>query len=253
MQYTLIPPTKELSAFISHFWTCTWDKDDESRNHWHYVIANRLTEITFAFDGKDLVFSNIQGHTQNPNRYKVPEFNYLLGVAFHSFAVPQLFRSSALELNNELLSLDTLLNQNGKLLNEQIALANSTNERIEILSKHFTAALRESNSCHNIMAKAVQEIGKQQGNVKVEALADQFCLSQRQFNRRFKEFSGFSPKVYSRIVRFESVLNNCPNPVSFTETAYQHSYADQAHFTNEFKALSGYSPRDFWRIGGAEG
>ncbi len=251
MKYAIVPPCDTLRDFISHFWVGTWEPGHQPVND-YYIIASSMTEIVFAFNEtshySDLLFSSVQGHTHLPNTIKVANYNHLIGVSFHSYAIPFLFGISPTELSREFISLDTFLGLEGNLLSEKIALANTTNQRIKILSDHFISALNKSKQGDTLIIGAINEIKKHQGIIKVEKLAESFHLSQKQFTRRFKSFSGFNPKMYSRITRFESMINQYPTTGNLTDTAYANGYFDQAHFIHEVKAFTGFNPKAFWQL-----
>lgn len=257
MKYTLIPPCKELNGLVKHFWTATWNAEQGQDNTRHIVVANSSTEITFAFSGhhdhSELLFSAVQGHTHLPGQFVVPVFYHLIGVSFHSHAVPFLFNVSPSELGNEFISLTTLLGADGVMLNEKVALARNTQERIDILSTYFISASKGRRLEDTLILQSVNEIKQLGGNIRIEALASQFGLSKKQFGRRFKNNLGFNPKLFARIVRFESVLASHPGAQSLTETAYANGYFDQAHFTHELKTFTGFKPKDFWNLGGDNG
>lgn len=253
MNYTIIPPCIELKDLVSHFWVGSWEVSTNKPNTDYFVIANSLTEVTFAFNGcdkqSDLLFSLVQGHTNSPRQFPVEGFYHLIGVSFYSYAVPLFFNLAASDLNNEFIRLDTFLGQEGSVLQEKMADANDTNTRIEILSKYLISVLRSKKSKNNSIVDAIKMVKHQNGLVRIDAMADEFCLSQKQFGRRFKEYAGFSPKMYARIIRFESVIKNYSKDISLTEMAYNGGFYDQAHFIHEFKSFTGFSPKEFWRIG----
>lgn len=252
MKYRIIPPCDELKGVISHFWAATWDAKSRAPNMVYYIIANTLTNITFAFDSankhSELLFSAIEGHTHLPQQLPVAGFYHLTGVSVHSYALPFLFNTPSSDLSNKFLSLTTFLGHEGSVLNEKTALANSIDRRIEILSKYFIALLKEQGKEDRLMTNAVKEIRKYNGYIKVMKMAADFNLSQRQFNRRFKEFSGFNPKMYARIARFESIIKNYSSLSALTELSHSKGYYDQAHFNHEFKAFTGFKPKDFWKL-----
>jgi AraC-like DNA-binding protein len=65
--------------------------------------------------------------------------------------------------------------------------------------------------------------------------------------RKFKDYSGFSPKDFFNIVRFKNVLKEAEQKRKpLAQIAIDSGYYDQSHFTNEFKKFSGYSPREFF-------
>ncbi|MDF9797896.1 AraC-like DNA-binding protein [Catalinimonas alkaloidigena] len=252
MKYEIIQPNEQLRDFISHFWVGTWDATTQKPNTQYYVVASSLTEITFAFAGEskqsDLLFSTFQGHTHLAGQFSVAGFYHLIGIAFYSYAIPAFFHIPASEVNKEFISLHTFLGPEGAVLNERIALASSTQQRINILSDYFISRLKKQRLEDVRITQAIQLINESNGRIAIENLARHFCLSHKQFYRRFKAFTGFSPKMYSRIIRFESVIHNYPRLSSLTETAYRHGYYDQAHFIHEFKSFTGFSPTEFWKL-----
>ncbi|SDF54823.1 helix-turn-helix domain-containing protein [Cellulophaga baltica] len=252
MEYNLIPPCKKLESHINHFWVCTWDAPLEKPNTTYYVVGSSLSEIVFAFNGNEknssFLFSAIQGHTHLANQYPVDEFHHLIGVAFYSYAIPNFFNIPATELNEKFMPLNTFLGKEGILLNEKIETASSTKERIDVLSEYFKSLLNQPKMEDLLITKAIKAIKNGNGNLKIEPLAYDFGLSQKQFNRRFKQYSGFNPKTYSRVIRFESVIKQHPTSSSLTEIAHENGYFDQAHFNNEFKLFTGFNPKDFWNL-----
>ncbi len=70
------------------------------------------------------------------------------------------------------------------------------------------------------------------------------CLSTRQFERKFLERVGVSPKMYTRIVRFNRTLDykrRHPD-VAWLEAAYAFGYFDYAHLIRDFKLFTGETP-----------
>jgi AraC-like DNA-binding protein len=252
MEYREIAPCNELKQIISHFWVGTWDTNNQSPNELYYIIANSLTEITFAFSGSgkhdELLFSIVQGHTHAPMQLPVVGFYHLIGVSLYSYAIPILFNLPSFELNQEFMPLTTFLGKDGNLLNEKIAVAKTTEQRIKILNSYFKALLTNQKINDTRMIKAIHEVKRHNGSSKIIDLASDSFLSQKQFNRLFKEFSGFNPKIYARIIRLESVIKNYPYFHNLTELAHNSGYYDQAHFIREFKELTGFSPREFWKL-----
>lgn len=71
------------------------------------------------------------------------------------------------------------------------------------------------------------------------------ALSERQFERNFKDYTGFSLRKYTKIKRFEQVYNelrSAQNIDNLTQFALQYDYYDQAHFNRDFKEFTNLSP-----------
>lgn len=252
MDYSIIKPCRELQDIIGHYWVSTWDADSQAPHELYYAIASSSAEITFAFSGPEkddeLLFSIVQGHGHSPMQYQVKGFYHLIGVSLPSYVVNALFKMPSLELSQEFIPLSTFLGKEGDILNEKIADAETTDQRIAILNGYFKGRMTHLKVGDSQMISAIQAVKKQYGNPRVMDLANSTFLSQKQFNRRFREFSGFNPKMYSRIIRLETAIKCYPFFPSLTELAHSSGYFDQAHFIREFKKLTGFSPRDFWRL-----
>ena len=82
------------------------------------------------------------------------------------------------------------------------------------------------------------------GNLPIERVAAEACLSVRQFERLSYERLGLSPKVYSRMIRFSHAYKykeSSPH-TSWTAIAHRCGYFDQMHFIRDFKAFAGHAP-----------
>lgn len=75
-------------------------------------------------------------------------------------------------------------------------------------------------------------------------------LSQRQFECKFIEQVGVSPKLYSRIIRLNYALQvKVTRPhLSWTDVTYEAGYFDQMHLVKDFKSLAGETPARFLRM-----
>src|SRR5699024_12361683 len=78
-------------------------------------------------------------------------------------------------------------------------------------------------------------------------------FSELQFGRNFKKASGFTPKFFARIVRFQTAMESFGlETQTMAEIALKCGYYDQSHFIHEFKEFSGYLPGEFF-AGNTEG
>ena len=82
------------------------------------------------------------------------------------------------------------------------------------------------------------------GRYRVDVLAHHTGQSIRNFQRPFRERVGVSPKVYSRIVRFEAAARTeaTSHHMSWMTIAHEFGYHDQMHFIHDFRKFSGETP-----------
>jgi AraC-like DNA-binding protein len=87
------------------------------------------------------------------------------------------------------------------------------------------------------------------GRVSITELADRFQMSRQKFAREFIDATGFTPKVYARLTRFQSLLRRLlTSDVSeWASISSDAGFYDQAHMINEFRDLAGVPPIEFFR------
>jgi AraC-like DNA-binding protein len=85
------------------------------------------------------------------------------------------------------------------------------------------------------------------GQLEISELVARSYLSPRQFERRFKYFTGVTPKIYARLIRFDAVRTSLfNNPYhSIAALAQDFGFTDQAHLIHEFKAFTTRTPGEF--------
>lgn len=95
--------------------------------------------------------------------------------------------------------------------------------------------------------QGVSAITASRGAIKAGELPAVVGLSERQFQRVFRNEVGLTPKQYARICRLRSTALDVLNAeqTNWGEIAAERGYADQAHLIHEFQALFGISPREF--------
>jgi AraC-like DNA-binding protein len=135
-------------------------------------------------------------------------------------------------------------------LPEQLAHAKTIDEQISILSSYLSQQ-QQSHKRHpdDITKFAISQLTQTKGIISLKELQQQTQLSERSLERKFKDTVGISPKMFSRIIRFQETLNQMRSNKydKLSDIAYENDYADQAHFIRVFKEFTGFSPLEFKR------
>lgn len=120
-------------------------------------------------------------------------------------------------------------------------------DRIEWIEKYLINALKQPDLTDRQITLAVNQINHSRGKQTVRALMEDICICQRHFERKFKLHTGFSPKEYSRIVKFRNALDLLRNTSSgnLLTVAVAAGYYDVAHLCKEIKTLSGSTASSF--------
>ena len=121
-------------------------------------------------------------------------------------------------------------------------------DRIRVVEEYLLAYLaRHYQPADSHVAMAVNMINHSKGKRSVRSLMDDVCLCQRHFERKFKHYTGFTPKEYSRIVKFKNAVEllRTTTSANLLTTAVDAGYYDLAHFSKEIKSMSGNTPASF--------
>ena len=147
--------------------------------------------------------------------------------------------------------MELFIGRKGAEIADQMILAKNNKDRVTLINHFLTKRLTTINSTEIIYA--VKSICSEKGNVNIRQIAKHACLSQRQFERNFKNLVGFTPKSFARLVRFKSLVDNyTKREQTLTEIACDFGYYDQSHFIHDFKQFSGYNPKAYFRDGANE-
>jgi AraC-like DNA-binding protein len=118
-------------------------------------------------------------------------------------------------------------------------------ERLNYIEEYLLGKLNCLNNIDKQFIYVAEYIRMTNGMVLVNELLDKVCLSQRQFERQFKNLTGMTPKMFSSITRFslsEKYLRLHPNESLFS-VALDCGYYDHSHLIREFKRFGGASPQ----------
>jgi AraC-like DNA-binding protein len=130
-------------------------------------------------------------------------------------------------------------------LRERISLANDFQAMIKATEDYL---LKKAQNC-KLDWLGIDKVLNQANfyQFSLDKLASQACLSPRQFERKFLERIGVSPKIYQRIVRFNQAMklkNQYPDK-KWIDITYACGYFDQMHLLRDFKQFTGTIPSDF--------
>lgn len=262
MKYFQIDPPPQLSGIVRFFWVLEHETSEGQPYH-HRTMADGCAEMVFHYQG---IFDEISGNGQTEKsfvsglsgpsaqfrRFSIHRSFGIFGVYLYPFVITQLFKIPGTLLANQMPDLHSLLGKEGEMLEEKIVTAAHHEERVNIISSFLSAKLANAPMREPGVFEVMKYIIHTQGKHNVETLAGKCFASVRQFERNFKSYSGLSPKLFSRVIRFHHTLAQYGLQKSLTQVAYEAGYYDQSHFIQDFKAFSGLNPRQYFS-GNADG
>ncbi|WP_285058388.1 helix-turn-helix domain-containing protein [Pedobacter ginsengisoli] len=159
--------------------------------------------------------------------------------AFKLLGIPQRY------LSNQGTDVQLLFPETVSLKEQLRDVSDSPAEVISLLENWLLKRLIASAKIDvNAIALACAEIQREGGLVRIEELCRKVGMSTTTLGEQFREKVGFSPKTFSRIVRFNNINNFISenHSVNWQELVYTFGFFDQNHFIKEFKHFYGCTP-----------
>lgn len=253
MNYQTYPPSEKTNDLVRYYWALESDEP-----YTHYSLADVCPELLFHYSGQfDEIYDHgqseksftagVHGQTHSTRKFHINKSFGIFGVYLFPHAITQIFGIPANEISNEMPDLHSLMGSEANELECMIANARTHHHR-RVIIEDFIAKKRSSIPQEKLpVFQCIQTIIKNKRQTKTKELATNYFLSERQFERQFLKYSGFTPKKFSRIVRFQSAMAHYgKKEKSLTQIALESGYFDQSHFIHDFKEFSGHLPKDYF-------
>jgi len=255
MEFRQIPPPESLSTYIRYFWVVESDNTDLSSTSFR-TIADGCPGLIFQHQEKGILFQNdkqlpaaiLYGQATRPAELKINGRFNTIGIFFYPHAIKSIFGLNADELTDTCLDLSLLEKAHTHHITERLSNDDSIASQIDTLCNFLLAQLaRNDHHADRNMQHALSRIKAANGNISVKTLREELQLSERSFERRFKQHVGLTPKLYARISQFQAAMEllRQQDYNKLSDIAFEHEYADQSHFIRAFKEFAGDSPFQF--------
>ena len=256
MHYERIQPPAYLNDYVRYFWVLEGSDSDVVPKIFKPLadgcpgLMFQQPERGFFYDQTNHQLPSLFVYGQTTNHIELHSVGKVstIGVYFHPHALKSIFGFNANELTNTCMDLNAWAEEQGVYLLEQLSYARSAAGKIELLSAYLIGQIRKNRaSLDEVIHYSLGRIIHSKGSFSLKELQKAINLSERSFERKFNQSVGISPKVFSRICRFQASLNQFrANDFSrLSDIAFDNLYADQSHFIRSFKEFSGFSPNQF--------
>jgi len=254
---THIEPHKKISKYVRKisFFKSKGDikfKQKLTPSAFTYLSYNHM-DIPISIFGNKKVKPNQRLQIAGPKinediyvEYKGDLFQIL--IEFNASGFYYLFHHSPAKFLNGLTALsDVVPGDHINELESELREINELDGIVKLLEEFLLDRCQSALRFVDYIEKALKIIEQNHGSVQIGYLSKQVGISERQFDRKFREVVGISPKRYAKLFQLHYVINlmNLKNYGSIQELAYQAEFYDLAHFTNRFKELTGFTPSEF--------
>lgn len=252
MKFQQFAPPEYLKEYVRYFWTLESDVSENGLQHFRTIadgcpglIFQHQDSGQFVQGDKKLEDAFLFGQTTKYAEIALTGKFQTVGVYFHPHALSSVFGLQAASFTDSCLGIYELSGK--KELSQKLSQSQSSEESIKLLSAFLYAYINRNSKNNLPMQFALSEIIRNDGNVSLIDLRSKLQLSERSFERKFKDFTGISPKLFTRISRFQVSLKQLQvkGYDKLSDIAFENNYADQSHFIRAFNEFAGFSPNQY--------
>jgi AraC-like DNA-binding protein len=261
MLYLTHNPGPPLSRFVHTFWLC----EDYAQSHAMervlptgemQIVVNLLEDRFCVYDSDDTDLCRsfggalLSGAHSEYKLISTAAQAYAIGVYFKPGGAFPFLRMPAGELRDATVSLDTLWGAAAVDLRHQLLEAPAHQARFQILERVLLSELKRDFDRQCAVGFALRRFMAQPHVTTIAGVTGEIGLSPKKFIQVFRDETGFTPKVFCRIRRFQQALGlmhagEGGRSVEWADVALDCGYFDQAHFIHDFRAFSGINPTTY--------
>jgi AraC-like DNA-binding protein len=251
MNYGLYSPPQHLRGLVRYFWNYESNASDHMPAV-HTAMADCCPELIFQYGGGFHEYNNYITYLRAPRsasrELHLQEKMGLFAIRFYPHAIHQLLGIPNSELVNRSFEFTHIFGNRYAVINQQILDAPTVEGKIKVACDFLTELTQARDK--NPIDLCIRLMLLNEGNIPLDTLRSYTGLSVKQFERRFKATSGFPPKYYSRITRFQATKRKYATGKFRTLAELSHAcdYYDQSHFIREFKEFSGMQANQFFKL-----
>lgn len=167
---------------------------------------------------------------------------HLVSIEFAAGLACRFLNSSLSQFTNAIWPAEGPLGLSARLLESQLREEPDVLLQVNLLTNYLSRILLQSTTANPLVEYAVRTINQQAGLVNLGDLCRKSGYSHRYLDKQFLAYVGVTPKLFSRIIRFQKAYKQLITQPDIHPADLYQTYYDQPHYIHEFKHFAGYSP-----------
>jgi AraC-like DNA-binding protein len=252
--YLLSQPAAALAAYIENYWfiqttaqaplELAVDVYVDARVDLIFNFGDPYTRARIGEQPRSHRDSNLDAQRIHPIKISQKGAMHVAGVRFHTAGLAPFVTAPVNRWNNRVVPIAEVFGAEVLLLAQDLRAAGAdVRAQAQLFDRFFTGRLRITPG-QQALHRLKTRIESEGGLVRIDELCTFSSISIRQLDRLFRDYLGFSPKTFSRIVRFQNALALLKGHPGCTlaDVAAKCGYYDQPHFVREFRTFAGVVP-----------
>lgn len=243
-------PNDKLAPFIDCYWISkTFEVDTYAQ-----LLPGTGSELFFILsgsvkqNGRDLNDKLLMTFRSLRLDYTFSKDTVILAVRFKFSALRHFCNIPVPDMFDQLLLPQEVWGRDFLLLERSLENCHNTQQKVHFIEDFLMKMLHRHYKPVYIDPSEIRNIYYSPQNRKVAEIAQDNCLSIRQFEKRFLAEMGITAKKFQAISRLHRVVQYCMlNRTSdYLQKALDYGYYDQAHFVKDFKDKAQMPPSTFF-------
>jgi AraC-like DNA-binding protein len=257
MQYREIIPGNLLRQYVKCFYVY---ESDSSVSFEDVVFPSGCMEIIFNLGsgnwqtdtGNGFITTpsvELWGQLVKPLPVRSVGKNTMLGIRFYPHAAACFLGGEVDQFNNQVVDWRDVCGENARELHTRLLEIPAWNARLALVEEFLLRQLSFAGKKLErvgVMYEIMRDIKKEDFFENITSVASRYGISSRYLQKMFLQYTGLTPKLYTKINRFQNSLKLVvKKDRSLTSIAYDCGYFDQSHFIREFKYFTGLTPSGY--------
>lgn len=170
---------------------------------------------------------------------------HIFGVRFRPWGLARLGRFPLREITHGICGIEALFGRRAAEIEERLFACRDDRERVRLIDSILLPMTAQTDAPPGIAARLAGTIAATNGQVPIARLCEMAGVGYKRLERAFLREVGVPPKLYARLMRFQSSAAYLASLARSAPTL-PDGYSDQSHFIREFKRFAGESPERFF-------
>jgi AraC-like DNA-binding protein len=252
-----IHPVYPLSDYIEMYWY--WKGNaSELPIQQQFITPDTHTNLVLNF-GSEMKYFNSSGMAlsikdavyigQQSKAYmgSMGEIIDLITIRFKPHGAASFMNLPVIETSEQIINPNYIFGNVIDSLKAQIYEQQLVADKIRILENGLLALLHKHVIADKYIDLMINKIKYKEGIVSLKDISSQSGSEYKRMQRSFNACVGISPKLFSRMLRFDGICKKVVNSgkTDWFDIIAAYELADQSHLIKEFQFFTGYSPTEF--------
>jgi AraC-like DNA-binding protein len=215
------------------------------------LFSNGMPALFYQFNNTSSHQLTIFGKSIPDEKWIIDESTTLIAFLFKPFSLAPLFKISAKDLKDNAIELPLWNAQKSMTLRLQLARCQSTEEHVQVLNHFLISQLIANKRKCEIIHFATDRLMLNTNTDVLTEILSSLNLTERTFQRIFKQYTGVTANQYRRICQFYFAFSELKAGKfeKQSDVAYSNNYFDQSHYIRSFREFTDTTPNDYLQFG----